>query len=132
MKQLSEILNNLFSSLLNTIENMQFFGCANIATELTHVSKLADFKDGVFIGEVFESTFIQIGELQRDFTVVNNEFILFKETTKADIQSIMKVYSDAEKNKTVIYDALKNIRYNATVLQLKTHSNCNPTLCTIR
>jgi sorbitol-specific phosphotransferase system component IIA len=96
------------------------------------VSKLADFKDGVFIGEVFESTFIQIGELQRDFTVVNNEFILFKETTKADIQSIMKVYSDAEKNKTVIYDALKNIRYNATVLQLKTHSNCNPTLCTIR
>ena len=129
MKQLSEVINDLFTSLLNTVEKGHFNGCARIAATLVEVSWLTEFKDGIFIGEVFESSFEQLSILLRDCHVSGADITKFIESTKLDIQVIIDNYREADKNQVIIYESLKSIRSNVTMLQLNAPSNCNPALC---
>ncbi|MCL2641995.1 MAG: hypothetical protein FWD52_00545 [Candidatus Bathyarchaeota archaeon] len=118
MKQLSEIFADLFTAIRAAVEENNFFACTNISSELILVSELAGFKDGVFIGEVFESSFSQMRSLFNEYVFGSQELELFTESTKQYIQIIADNYENPDK--TQVYEALKNIRNDITVLQIKT------------
>jgi hypothetical protein len=118
MKQLSEIFTELFTAIHEAVDENNFFACANISLDFIAVAELASFKDGVFIGEVFEGVFSQLKALYNEYVLGDEEFGEFKELTKQRIQIIANSYQKSDKNE--VYEALRDIRNDVTVLQMKT------------
>lgn len=118
MKQLSEVFTELFTAIYDAVEENNFFACTNVSLDLIAFSELAGFKDGVFIGEVFEGLFSQLNALVKEYDLCDDELGQFKELTKQRVQIIADNYQKSDKNG--VYEALRDIRNDVTVLQMKT------------
>jgi len=118
MKQLSEIFAELFDAIIDAVDENNFFACANVSLDFIAVAEMANFKDGVFIGEVFEGLFNQMKILSKDFDLDDEELMQFRELAKQRVQIIANSYQKSDKNE--VYEALKEIRNDVTVLQMKT------------
>ena len=70
------------STLQELLEACNFKGCANLSTDLLRASEFANYPEGIFIGEFFESLFSNIRSL-------NNNY----EVEKTDLESIQQVIS---------------------------------------
>src|SRR5437773_11381925 len=66
MKTLIEAFDESFATMSKLIDQENYFACELVSRDLTRLSTLCDFADGILIGEICEGVFDQImGELKR-------------------------------------------------------------------
>lgn len=107
------------STLQGLLETRNFKGCANLSTDLLRTSEFANYPEGIFIGEFFESLFSNI-------RLLNNNYKL----DSLDLESIQQVilpviqYSQAnipittDDKKARFYDLMLNARSAVTEMQI--------------
>ena len=61
------------STLKELSQAENFKGCANLSTDLLRASEFAKYPEGIFIGEFFESLFLNIRSLTTKFQVEKND-----------------------------------------------------------
>lgn len=95
-------------------------GCFNNSTDLTHVSSFVGFDEGLFIGEVLESIFDNLGSIIHTYEHKKEEI----DPTKVELNNLInlikeKMPSKNEKTKAEIYDAMVKARSCVTNLQVQ-------------
>lgn len=118
MKNLFEIFDENFRLITKTLNQGNYEGCSNLSTNLITISFLANYDDGVLIGEVCEGVFHQIEPLLQRFELGKEEQESVKEKLRRSIASIAKSYRNENKND--LYVALRDMRAVATNFQFRT------------
>ncbi len=103
-------------NIWNLIKDEQYMSCYNIAKNLTNFSWTVELKDEVFIGEILEALFKEMGDLIEEYKIPKE----IREELKTKLSSSMAklVEKYPRKNPTELYDCLKELRYTATYYQL--------------
>ncbi|MCZ7398659.1 MAG: hypothetical protein O8C62_03095 [Candidatus Methanoperedens sp.] len=119
MKDFKESFLEKFSEIPLQFNNSNFVGCRRLSTELISVADFVDFLDGVLIGEIFESVFMNLDEINDHYEIEKEELMELNEL----INNILKLLNNSnlninEKNKTKLYDLLKDVRGKVTRIQL--------------
>ncbi len=110
-----QIFDEKFEIMQKLTDETNFSGLSGIATDLITTSIMFKYRDGVFIGEVFEAVFDQIDDLCHDFKVEENERNKVKKSIKECIKAISESFRKTDKND--LYEALLTLRFVVTELQ---------------
>ena len=105
-------------NILNLIDDQQYMSCFQVARNLTNFSWTMELKDEVFISEVLESLFSQMGELIETYKIPQEIRDELKIQLLTLMQKLIKTYP--ENNPSDLYESLKELRYAATYHQLNT------------
>lgn len=117
MKDMYQIFDESFANLDNLIEKSSYTNCYNIAKDLTRISTLADYKDGILITEVLEKIFNEIEPLLLEYKIPEKDSNALKEELKKYVGLLSQSYKD--ENKTKVYEILKELRSVATQFQFQ-------------
>ena len=122
MKDVFQLFDEYFPILITSLEQFNFQSCASISSDLIKLSEMVDYNDGIFIGEIFEATFSQINmEFMRyEISVGDKEGI--KALLLKDISTVFGSYKDEDKYN--LFNALKELRADATKFQFRIRSQC--------
>ena len=118
----SKLFDEYLPIICESIEKQNFQSCATISTDLIKLSEMVDYHDGVIIGEVLETVFNQVFTEMTRFEISPEERENLKRLFIGDIQSIYKCYKEEDKND--LFNALKNMRFNATRFQFRSRRQC--------
>lgn len=114
MKDAKEVFDDNLQSISDMLDSNNLKGCFFLSSNLTTLVHMLDYPDAVFISEVMESVFSQVGPLLDDEKVsphVKEKAILL---LKKPFQEIIKNYNG---DKTRLYYALRDFRVQATMIQ---------------
>ena len=100
----------------NLIKDGQYGNCFKIAKNLTNFSWTMELKEEVFISEILEAIFIEMSDVMMEHKIPNNIKDELKTTLIERMKELINAYNT--KNATALYEALKEIRYEATHYQL--------------
>lgn len=115
MKDVSQIFDENLLLMCETLGKYNFSGCKTISTDLLRISALADYKDGVLIGEVLEAVFGEIGNTFELYEIREKDRDTLAEEITGQINLLTTSNKANEKN---IYEILRNIRYTTTKFQI--------------
>jgi hypothetical protein len=122
MKDLNQISEEYFSSLFDSLDKSNFMSCASISSDFIKFSEIIDFNDGVFIGEIFESVFMQITTEISKYQVTDEEINELKVGLNKSITIVSSIYNESDKNE--LYNILKEMRLITTKFQFKLRRQC--------
>ncbi len=115
MKNVYEVFDENLNILIDTINVINLKNCFRISVDLTMYSLMSEFKEGVFISELLESVFSQVGPLFDEYDINPDiEFEMIERMKKLLIK-IRDNYK--ESNKDELYSSLIELRYIATKFQ---------------
>jgi len=117
MKDIYQIFDENFKSLIEMTERMELLNCRNTSLDLIRVASLADFKDGVFIIESLESIYTQVGPLLDQYDVPESDRKQIKDQLYQSIVLLSQNYKGNDKAK--LYEILRDLRSFATNFQFK-------------
>ncbi len=117
MKDIYQIFDENFKVLIEMTEKMNLVNCMNTALDLTRVSTLADFKDGLFVSETLENVFSQVGPLLDQYNIPEVEGKQIKEKMHQSMILLSQNYKANDKAK--LYEILRDLRSVATCFQFK-------------
>ncbi|MGH2574311.1 MAG: hypothetical protein ACRD92_08950 [Nitrosopumilaceae archaeon] len=117
MKDVYQIFDESLNTIRQFIEAYKFDNCTTIASELIHVTSMADYKDGIFISEILETIFSNISSLFGSYEINDDDRKLIKEQLKDQMGLLLKSYRDEDKAK--IYHIVRDMRSMATQFQFK-------------
>jgi hypothetical protein len=117
MKSLIEVFDESFTTMSRLVHQENYLACGIIARDLTRLSTLCDFADGILIGEVCEGVFDQIiPELGQHEVSKADRDTLSKQLAEA-VSSMAKSYQN--KDKRELYESIRNLRGIGTRFQFK-------------
>ncbi|MGB8219676.1 MAG: hypothetical protein WCE46_04770 [Methanoregula sp.] len=87
------------------------------AGTLVHLCNLLEDQDGVFITEMLEGAFNQVGPVVENTQIPDIEIKTVVEKLSQDYSDFLAAYN--AKNRMDIFDALSKLRFTATQFQLK-------------
>jgi len=117
MKDIYQIFDENFKVLIEMTEKMNLVNCMNTALDLTRVSALADFKDGLFVSETLENVFSQVGPLLDQYNIPEEDRKQIKEKMYQSMILLSQNYKADDKVK--LYEILRDLRSHATCFQFK-------------
>jgi hypothetical protein len=126
MKDIFDVFDEKFELMQRLVNAGNYDGCLSISTNLITISVMSDYADGVFVGEILESSFGQILPEFRAFEVGEDERKAMGEKIGHQIGLIAKSYRKEDKRE--LYEALKNLRTAVTEFQFKCRSMMKPKL----
>ncbi|GAB6286052.1 MAG: hypothetical protein STSR0009_22530 [Methanoregula sp.] len=115
MKDTYQIFEEYFLSLVHPLEEANFRSCGCISNDIILYSEIVGFDDGVFIGEVFESIFLEIDTEITRFQASDENLQLLIVNLRKFIGVVSKCYVGTDKND--LYTALKEMRLITTKFQ---------------
>ena len=106
--------------LIEVLSKSKFHTCSNISSDLIRASEFADYEEGVFIGEFFESVFDNILSARDNFRTDKNEV----EFVKKEITNLIKLFiksipTKGSSAKSDLYEGIVRVRYFASKFQIK-------------
>lgn len=116
-KNIFEIFDENLIKLKNQVDEKNYNNCFRITIDLTRISTLSNFKDGLLISEILENVFQQIDSIIIQYIVEKEETDELNRQVTEILDIILKSYKDESKQN--LYDALKELRYIATQFQFK-------------
>lgn len=117
MKDLPELFYEKIRLLQKLSVDFNLEACTTSSTDLITTSILFEYQDGVFIGEVIESIFGQLDNLMNQFELEDEDKETLKESFDKNLGMIAESFKKKDKNE--LYQALSNLRYDATKMQYK-------------
>lgn len=117
MKNLQELFYEKITNMQKFSAEFNFKACTTISTNLITSAILFEYKDGVFIGEVFEGVFGQLAGLIEQFELDNEDREFLKKSFEKNLGLIAESFTKSDKSK--LYCALSDLRYDATKMQYK-------------
>jgi len=117
MKDLYQIFDESFQAMIALAGKSSYINCFNISVDLTRMSVQSDFKDGIFISEILENIFQQIGPLFDQYKIDEKDVKLIKEQVCEYLVLLSKVYRDEDKTKA--YEVLRDLRSMTSQFQFK-------------
>lgn len=122
MRKPEEALKIALRSVQTTAKKGHYYGAGLLATDFIKLSSQLDYKEGVFIGEVLEGTYLQLyGEL--------DSYEIPKDTKKAlqdKLASHMDDLVTAYESRGNLINILEDIRYEATIFQFTMRTQYKP------
>ena len=115
MKDLRQTIDENFDSIRKLLDQGNYSGCSVMSTDLITYSVMSDHSEGIFIGEVFESVFDQIGPLVQMYDIKDEQRNTIHRQLSEQIASLAKSYNAGDK--AGMYEALKGMRSTATRFQ---------------
>jgi hypothetical protein len=122
MKEPLLVLDEVFNQLLANIEQGKLRQCYRISSECVRFNELLDFDKGVYIFEIFESVFSQIGLIFEDFKLPEE---LSKQMSDDLYNYIKEIRPYINLESTEYLLALQRMRVSATKFQLYCFRNYN-------
>ena len=117
MKDVIQVLDEKLDSIIIMIGEDHLHGCFTTSMDLSRFSTLAEYDDGIFISEIFESVFSQIGPLFETFQISEDDK---KQLLSAITKQIVCIKNSFQKdNKEELYLGLQQLRSIATKFQIK-------------
>lgn len=116
MKDAHVVFEECLQDMIKLVGEPNLRGCFIIATDLTRSSALSDFKRGVFIAEILENVFVQVGSTFDKYVVSKDDE---KEIIDNMTQNLSALLSDYKGDKVKLYDILEDLRFTATMFQIK-------------
>lgn len=95
----------------------KFRACFRSSRDLTRFAAMSDLKHGVFITEVLESVFLQIGPLFAHYRIPPNDRSDMVANVGKKLSLLSSAYKKEDKNQA--YRVLEDLRFDATKFQLK-------------
>jgi len=106
-------------TLRGFLNTMNFKGCANLSTDLLRASEFANYPEGIFIGEFFESLFTNIRTLMLRFDVEKKDIEKILTATIPVIEYAQtNIPFSSEDKKAKLYDLMLNARCIVTETQI--------------
>ncbi len=124
MKDLFQIFDESIETMQKLIAEDNYAGSSSISTDLITISVMSDFQDGILIGEVLEGIFDQIGQLFFTYRLSVEVQKAVREQICEQLALVGKSYKNGDKEK--LYEALRNIRTEATQFQFKCFKTIKP------
>lgn len=115
MNDIYQIFDDGFQRLAR-LEEIGFESCFHIVSDLTKIAIYADFKQGVFVMEILEGIFAQIGHLFENYDIPKDESAAMKCTINQGISSLPSVYRIDD---SATCEILVDMRFAATKFQFK-------------
>ena len=103
-------------NILNLINEEKYKNCYNVSKNLTNFGWTIELKDEVFISEILEGIYDQVGDLLSDYKIPPEKRDELKNELSSGMKKLISAYS--EKDPTELYDCLRELRYSATFHQL--------------
>jgi hypothetical protein len=122
MKTILEIFDENLSKICSALEVGNLRSGSYLAIELTTISDLMGFDEGIFISEVIESSISQITAEMNSYDVQKQDFDALLLSLQSQINSILKCYKKEDKNE--LYLVLQNLRAISTKFQFNCRRNC--------
>lgn len=123
MKDLQEIFYEKILLLQKLSTDFNLKACSTTSTDLITSSILFEYTDGAFIGEVFEGVFEQLNDLMKSFSLDDKDKEILKKSFEKNLGIIAESFKKKDKNE--LYQALANLRYDATKMQYKCYQTRN-------
>jgi hypothetical protein len=123
MRDIQQLFCDKISLIQELSLDFNFRACSATSSDLITVAVMFEYTDGVFVGEVFEAVFEQLLDLKRHFELEDKDINNLKDNMKKDIGKVLESLGKSDKNE--LYQALSDLRFEATKLQYKcyqTHS----------
>ena len=117
MKDILAIFDDSLKEILKALGQENYVGCSTMSTDLITISVLSVYSDGIFMGEIFEGVFDQVGPLLDAYELSDSDRNSLKDGLREQINIIAKSYKIADKG--AFYAALRDMRTLATEFQLK-------------
>ncbi len=111
------VFDEHLETMTHLVENEAFKNCFNMSKDLTHISTLANFKRGVFVAEVLEGIFSQVGPLFTRYIIPESDKNKLKNQIHEDILKLSSAYKSSDV--VSLYEILENMRFIATSFQSK-------------
>ena len=117
MKDTLSIVNTTLDSILRLLEDDNYTGSARVSTDFITYSVLADYPDGVFVGETLESIFSQIAPITETSNIDEEEKSKIRNVI---LELIMKIKKHADfSDKVSLYGYLRDLRTFVTKKQFE-------------
>lgn len=120
MKNIYEIFDNGLQHIVK-LDKIGFMNCFRTATDLTRVATYCEFKEGVFISEVLEGVFGQIGPLFEQYKIPDDDGKQLKIKICQNIDQLLNTYKNNDMAQ--LCENLVNLRFEATDFQLKCYTH---------
>jgi hypothetical protein len=117
MKDVSTVFNENLNSMVGMLDSGNIKGCFFISSQLTMLSYLSEYREGVMISELLEGVFSQIGPVLDGYAFEATEKSRILNEIKVPFKEIIENYQKGDKNK--LYSAMKDLRFRATDLQIQ-------------
>lgn len=117
MKDVNAVFDESFGIISEYVKSNNYRGAFMVSNNLTMYSLLSDFEDGVFIGEVLEGIFSQIGPLFERYQISETEQSMISkeiQTLNDKLRRVFKIKSNEE-----LFSTLKSMRSIATKFQIR-------------
>ncbi len=105
----------ILESLKKTLEKGNLSNAHNFGTILTEISVMLDSKVGVFIGEIVESSFLQLFREASTYEINSEEHTKEIQALNSCVNDLISAIRSGEDNN--IYSALLELRFYATKSQ---------------
>jgi hypothetical protein len=115
MKETREVFEDSLKSIEDMLNANNLKGCYMLSNYLTTFAHMSDYPDALFIAEVLEGIFSQVGPILEEPTVTpvarDQAIGLLK-------KPLHEIISNHRNDKSKLYNALKDMRFQATGIQL--------------
>lgn len=115
MKSIFDVFNEGFEEITRMVEQGNYKGSFVYSSNLTLFSTLLDYEDGILISELLEGVFSQVGPFAEELNP--EEIRSINEQLAAQMKIIAGSYR--AEDKTILYQALRDLRSIATKFQIK-------------
>jgi hypothetical protein len=112
MKDIVTIFNERLDNMISNLQTGNYSVCFNIAHDLVNLAWNLELKDEVFVSEVLESIFSNLRSTIENYDVPADKAKELREQMVKLMQPIKDAYKS--KNPTLLYNALRELRYCAT------------------
>ena len=117
MKDYDTIFMENIKQIGALLEKMDFSSCFKCSMSLTNFCTYIEHSEYVFICEVLEGVFSQVGPIVDNIELPEEEIREFMPKMQTSYNNM--VIAIERKNKTELFDSLISIRFIATLFQLK-------------
>lgn len=115
MKSIFDVFNEGFEEITLMVGQGNYKGSFVYSSNLTLFSTLLDYEDGILISELLEGVFSQVGPFAEELNP--EEIGSINEQLAAQMKIIAGSYR--AEDKTILYQALRDLRSIATKFQIK-------------
>ena len=124
MSETTAIFGRRLDDIVALAHDSKFRACFLLSSDLTKFAAMSDFKYGLFITEVLENVFLQVGQAMSRHRVLPQD----RTDVVACINKNLELLSSAYKaeNKSEAYRVLEDLRFDATKFQIKCINTAEP------
>lgn len=124
MNEVGGVFGQSLEELVALSRDSRFKACFLASSDLAKFASMANFKHGVFIAEVLESVFLQIGQMLSRHDVPPRD----RAAVAAGINKNLSLLSEAYKaeDKPRAYEILEDLRFDATKFQITCINTTEP------